>query len=251
MSTPLLDRLAVALLPPHVRRTLRAQQRRFGLQQTRVGTVNWGDLRRRKPISPTFGFDRGMAIDRFYIEQFLERNNADIRGRVLEMGDDFYTKKFGGERVTGRDVMHSVAGNPLATIVGDLTRADHIPSDTFDCIIFTQTLQMIFDPRAAVATLHRILKPGSILLVTVPGITKIARREGLDPWGEYWHFTTQSANRLFSEFFPPAQLQINTSGNITSAIAMLHGLAAEELAPDELEHCDPDYEVIISVRAER
>jgi ubiquinone/menaquinone biosynthesis C-methylase UbiE len=44
--------------------------------------------------------------------------------------------------------------------VADLTHADHIPSDTFDCIICTQVLFLIFDVRTAIRTLYRILKPG-------------------------------------------------------------------------------------------
>jgi ubiquinone/menaquinone biosynthesis C-methylase UbiE len=50
-------------------------------------------------------------------------------------------------------------GNPEATIVGDLADAPHIPSDTFDCAIVTQTLQFVYDVRAAFATLHRIVAP--------------------------------------------------------------------------------------------
>ncbi len=51
-------------------------------------------------------------------------------------------------------------GNPQATIVGDLADAPHIPDDSFDCAIVTQTLQFVYDVRAAFATLHRILAPG-------------------------------------------------------------------------------------------
>src|SRR5690348_8634455 len=36
-----------------------------------VGRVNFGDLRRLKPISVVWGFDRGRPVDRYYIEQFL------------------------------------------------------------------------------------------------------------------------------------------------------------------------------------
>lgn len=138
--------VATALLPLGVRQWLRAQQRRLGLHRTPVGGVAYGDLRRLTPISPVFGLDRRLPIiDRYYIEGFLASHAGDIRGRVLEMGDAAYTRRFGGDRVTKSDVMHVVSGNPEATIVGDLTRADHIPSDSFDCIILTQTLQMIVD----------------------------------------------------------------------------------------------------------
>jgi SAM-dependent methyltransferase len=211
--------------------------------------VQWGDLRRVTPVSPVFGFDRGLPIDRYYIQRFLSAYFTDIRGRVLEMGDDFYTRKFGGGRVSKSDVLHVVQGNPKATLVADLTCADSNPSDTFDCIIFTQTLQMIYDLRKALSHLYRILKPGGVLLVTSHGISKIGRREVVDPLGEYWRLTTQSARRLFQDIFPAANVGVGVYGNVLTAIAFLHGLAAEEMDQEELDYSDPNYEVLITVRA--
>jgi|ERR1700733_3661687 len=241
--------LARTIVPKPMRQWLRDKQRRYRLQSIRTGTVDFGQLRRLRPISSAFGFDRGLPIDRYYIEQFLSANGSDIRGRVLEMGDDSYTRRFGGDRVEKADVLHVVEGNPRATMVGDLTCCDHIPSDIFDCIIFTQTLQMIYDYSAAVRNLHRILKPGGVLLLTAHGISKIARRQEIDDWGEYWHFTSQSFNRLLSERFPPSQLKIGVYGNVLAAIAYLHGLAAEELDAEELNSLDPDFEVLVTARA--
>ncbi len=241
--------IAKALVPVRARRWLLVQRRRLGLLRPRLGTVEFGNLRRVTPISLTFGIDRGLPIDRYYIERFLLARAADIEGHVLEIGDDSYTRKFGGDRVTKSDVLHVVEGNPLATIVADLTRADHIASNTFDCIILTQTLQMIYDVHAALRHLHRILKPRGVLLVTSHGISKIGRHEGRDAWGEHWHFTTQSIRRLFLESFPEAALEVEAHGNVLAAVAFLHGLATEELNADELDYRDPDYEVLITVRA--
>ena len=255
MASTIADRVRAAatlVLPLGLRQWLRAQQRRLGLHRTPVGAVAYGDLRRLAPISPVFGLDRSLpVIDRYYIERFLASHAGDISGRVLEMGDAAYTSRFGGDRVTRSDVLHYVAGNPEATIVGDLTKADHIPSDSFDCIILTQTLQMIFDVRAALHHLHRILKPGGVLLATSHGISRIARREGIDPWGEYWHFTAQSTRHLFGALFPADHLEIVTYGNVLSAAASLYGLAAADLTTQELDYCDPNFEVIIAVRAQK
>jgi SAM-dependent methyltransferase len=237
------------LLPEGIRRWVRNHQLHYLLLWPRRGLVNCGDLRRLAPISRHFGFDRGLPIDRYYIERFLTAHSLDIRGRVLEMGDDSYTWKFGGNRVTRSDVLHYVPGNPKATIVADLTSAHDIPSNIFDCIIFTQTLQFIYDVRAALSHLYRILKPGGVLLVTSTAITKICRREGIDPWGEYWRFTAQGAGRLFQEYFPKENYGIEVRGNVWAAIAFLHGLATEELNEEELDYLDPDYEIVITIRA--
>jgi SAM-dependent methyltransferase len=200
-------------------------------------------------VSRVVGFDRGLPIDRYYIERFFAAHAEDIRGRVLEIGDDRYTRRFGGSRVTKTDVLHVVAGNPQATIVADLTRADDVPSGSFDCILCAQTLQMIVDVEAALRHLERMLSPGGALLATSSGINRICRREGIDPWGEYWRFTTQSARHLFGRVFPPPNIQAVAYGNVLAAVAFLHGLAAEELAPDELDHEDADFEVLVAVRA--
>jgi len=215
---------------------------------TPAGWVRLGSLRRVTPLSSDFGYDRGMPIDRFYIEKFIANHETEIRGHVLEIADDNYTRQFGGDRVVKSDVLHVSTEDPKATLVGDLTSADHIPSDTFDCIIITQTLQLIYDVRAALQTIYRILKPGGVVIATFPGISRISRYDA-ERWGHYWAFTSLSARRLFCEVFPEGQIQISAYGNVLSAAGFLYGMATEELKEKELEHFDPDYEVIIGVRA--
>jgi SAM-dependent methyltransferase len=213
-----------------------------------VGLVRFGSLRRLKPISQFWGSERGLPIDRYYIERFLAAHAQDIRGHVLEIGDDNYTRTFGGNRVTQSDVLHVAENKPQVTIIGDLTSAEHISANTFDCIILTQTLQVIYDVPAALETVYRILKPGGVALVTVAGISKISRYD-MDRWGYHWSFTTCSAQQLFGEFFPKGNLQVESRGNVLAAIAFLHGLATEELRQKELDYIDPDYELLITIRA--
>jgi SAM-dependent methyltransferase len=211
------------------------------------GQVQFGSLSPSHPISQDFGCDRGRPIDRYYIENFLANHGEDIRGRVLEIGDNSYTRRFGGDRVTVSDVLHVVEGDPQATIIADLASADHIPSNSFDCIILTQTLQLIYDVRAALKTVYRILKPSGILLATFPGISQTSDSEWGDCW--YWNFTPVSARRLFGEVFPATNVKIETFGNVLAAISFLHGLAVKELTPEELNYREPGYDVTISVRA--
>ena len=194
-----------SLLPTPVHSWLRFWLKRY-TAGPRVGRVRFGSLRRLTPISRTFGFDRGLPIDRHYIERFLSAHAGDIRGDVLEIGDNAYTRRFGGERITKSDVLHVSEGNPDATIVGDLTCADFIPSDSFDCVILTQTLHLIYDLRAALKTLYRILKPGGVVLATFPGISQMSN----DCWRESWcwAFTHLSARRLFEEIFPSANVRV-------------------------------------------
>ncbi len=240
-------RISRSTLPSPLRHWLRVRWERRRLDPP-LGSVDFGGLRRLTPVGRKLGRDRGLPIDRYYIERFLAVNTDGIRGHVLEIGDDRYTRKFGGDRVTRSDVLHVDSDNPLATIVADLTRADHVPSNLFDCIILTQTLSFIYDVHAVVTSLHRILKPGGIVLATAGGITQISRGH-TDRWDYYWGFTTRSARLLFEAAFPPAGVRVEAFGNLLAATAFLHGLAAEELRPDELDHRDPEYEFLIAVTA--
>ena len=244
---PRLLSLMRALMPRQLAEWLRGLRRlraRFR-RMRRVATI---PLESVEPTSRVFGLDRGLPIDRCYIEEFLARHSDDVRGRVLEIGDDAYTRKFGGSRVERCDVLHVRPGNPRATIVADLSRAEHLPGEMFDCMVLTQTLQFIYDVRSAVRHCHRMLRPGGVLLATFPGISQISRYD-MERWGDFWRFTSLSARRVFEEFFPPGNLTIESRGNALAAVAFLHGLAAEELKPELLAHRDPDYEVLITVRA--
>ena len=52
-----------------------------------------------------------------------------------------------------------------------------------------------------------------------------------------------------SEVFPPEHVSVTVYGNVLAATALLYGLASTELRRDELDTRDPDYEVLIAVRA--
>jgi glycosyltransferase involved in cell wall biosynthesis/SAM-dependent methyltransferase len=211
------------------------------------GWVRFGSLRRLEPLSRCFGYDRGLPVDRHYIEAFLAAHAQDIRGRTLEVGDDAYTRRFGATRVERRDVLHVDAAAPGATVIADLATADHVPSESFDCIVLTQTLQLIYELPAAVSTLHRILKPGGVVLATVPGLSQISEDEWRRSW--CWSFTPHSARRLFAEVFFAKNVEVEAYGNVLAATAFLQGMAAGELLPEELAHRDPSYPLLISVRA--
>jgi SAM-dependent methyltransferase len=215
----------------------------------RVGTA-----RRRQPISREFGMDRGGPIDRYYIDNFLRRHSGlseyapgAIHGHVLEIGEHTYTRRF-GLGVDRVDILDASPENPQGTLVADLADGSNLPSDAYDCVICTQTLILIYDVKAAIRTIHRILKPGGTALVTVPGISQICRPD-VDPWVDYWRFTTLSARRLFEEVFEPANVTVDSYGNVLTASAFLYGLATQDMSRRELDLHDPDFQVTIGIKA--
>ncbi len=214
-----------------------------------LGSVQFGQLGTTRPVSLDFGWDRGIPIDRYYIENFLQARATDIRGRVLEIADDAYSSRFGGSRITRQDILHRYAGSSKATLVGDLTQPGVLPEDAFDCIVLTQTLHLIYDMRAAMHQLHAALRPGGVLLLTVPGISQIDRGEWQRSW--YWSLTAHSLTRLLSEVFGTTEFVVESNGNVFAAVAFLHGLAQVEASPAKLSVNDPAYPVIVTARAQK
>lgn len=239
---------ARSVIPPGARDWLRRRVRGEAYLPP-VGRARLGDLRRITPISRRWGKERGLPVDRHYIEEFLALHADDVRGRVLEIGDDAYTRRFGGIAVEQSDILSVSPGDRRATITANLDEAqDGLPEGRFDCILFTQTLQYLYDARRALRKLHRMLRPGGVLLATFPGITAIGRPE---EWGDswYWSFTPVSARRLFEEVFGGGRVEVQSRGNVLAATAFLQGLAAQDLTGEELAHRDPSFPVSIGVRA--
>ncbi len=225
-------------------RSIRSAVRRK-LRRTRLFPLN-----RLAPVSRKFGTEYGQPIDRYYIEQFLERHRADIQGRVLEAGDDGYTRRFGGNRVLRSDTLHVEKGCPEATIVGNLETGDGIPKEDFDCLILTQTFQFIDDFESAIVNAHAALRPGGVLLATVSGISQISAYD-MERWGEYWRFTHLSARRVFERVFGAANVDVEVYGNVLAASAFLYGLTVQDLTAKELNTRDADYQLVITIRGVR
>ncbi|MFN3876264.1 MAG: class I SAM-dependent methyltransferase, partial [Flavobacteriales bacterium] len=200
-----------------------------------------------QPVSRAFGFDRGTPIDRLYIERFLQANSAHITGRVMEVGDDRYTIRFGHAPLEPIVLVHGGDRRPNGR-AGDLTRPETLPDQELDAFICTQVLNFIPDPRAAIRGLHAALRPGGTALVTVAGLSQRSRHDA-DRWGDYWRFMPQGIERLFSEAFRPGRFDAIAYGNSYAAACLMKGFAAEECDERLLFEPDSDYPVVIAIKA--
>lgn len=210
--------------------------------------VDFNDQYRISPISQTFGFDRGMPIDRYYINSFLKQNMNNISGHVLEIAESTYSKQFGHD-IEKYEILHYDDTNKKATIIGDLTKPETLPENKIDCFICTQTLNFIYDVHKAIEGSHKVLKEGGVFLCTVAGISQISRYD-MDRWGDYWRFTNLSIQLLVEEVFGVGNVQVQTYGNVLAATTFLQGLAVDDL-PDSslLDIYDPNYQMTIGVKA--
>ncbi len=202
-----------------------------------------------RPIDAFFGRKRGEPIDRYYIEKFLDEHKEFIRGRCLEIAEDTYTKKFGGNRVTDSVMLH-VEGWGDNVIKGNLETGDGIVAETYDSMIITQTLMCIYNVEAAVRNIFVGLKKGGSALVTVSGISQIARYDD-DNWGMFHSFYMSGLKKLFYPVFGEENVEIIHYGNVKTAMAFLYGAVREEVRDEDFNISDMDYPVIYGIHAIR
>jgi SAM-dependent methyltransferase len=197
------------------------------------------------PVSRHYGTERGTAIDRLYIERFLASHRSDIHGEVLEVKDDRYTHKFGHE-IARAAVVDIDPHNSRADIVADLAEADEIPDESFDCFILTQTLQLIPEPQRVLRHARRILRPGGVLLTTLPALSQPA-----PPQTDYWRFLPDGAKLLFGPVFGSEHVEVTLYGNLAAVVGGLWGISREEVADTRLNPVDDQFPLVIGVRAAR
>jgi SAM-dependent methyltransferase len=207
-----------------------------------------GGEARATPLARDWGFSRGTPVDRYYINAFLEACAADVRGVVLDVQEADNARRIGGERIARVDVIDVDAANPRATVVADLRCAPNLAAASYDCIVLTQTLHLVDDMPAVVAECARLLRPGGVLLATMPCASRLANEYG--PAHDHWRVTPAAARRLFGEQFG-AGVRVESWGNVAATAGFLYGLGVHELAPATLDFHDPHYPLLVTVRAQK
>ncbi len=197
-----------------------------------------------RPLSPNWGFDRGLPVHRYYVKEFLREFSGDIRGRCLEFNDGGYTAHFGGNRVEKADILHLDHSNPKATIVADLTKPNDIPPASFDCVICTHVLHIIAEPEKMIAELYRILKPGGTVLFAVPCVSMCAPDEH-----ELWRFTPEGLGHVLAGAFGKDAITVKSYGNSLTAAGEIRGMASSEFTKAELDSRDERFPVEVCARA--
>lgn len=201
-----------------------------------------------KPMSRRFGLEYGKAVDRFYIEMFLNENKRFIKGDIMEIAEATYTNMF-GNNVKSTFVLH-VNGWGKNSIKGNLETGEGIIENSIDCLICTQTLEHIFNTKATVKNIYRLLKKGGTALITVAGIKQISLYDYYN-WGEFWRFTKQSMYRLLVETFEESKMEVFSYGNIKTTVAMLYGVCQEQLNKQDFEYNDEQYPLIVAARVQK
>lgn len=84
-----------------------------------------------------------------------------------------------------------------ADVVGDI-HAMPLPDDSVGGVICNSVLEHVRDPRAAVAELRRVMRPGAAAFLHLPSIYPYHARKGHYP--DYWRFFGDTVEDLFKDF---------------------------------------------------
>jgi SAM-dependent methyltransferase len=199
-------------------------------------TARFGDLGRTAPLT-NWGSQRGLPVDRWYIQDYLYNHSADVSGRVLEVKSDLYGSRLGASVV---DVVDIDPTNPRATVIGDLCDPATLDQGRYDAAIVTQTLQLVSDPEAALRNVLRSLRLRGVLLITVPCLSRLVGDI------DRWRWTPAGFQQLVLQVAPvSASVEVVGLGNGLAGRAFLFGLAAEDVAPSALAVRDVDYPLIV------
>jgi SAM-dependent methyltransferase len=200
-----------------------------------------------EPLSDHHGSDRGKPLDRHYIEAFLAERRDAVRGSVLEVEDDAYTRAFGGDRVTRSTVVDMDDTNQRATLIADLSEPASLPADAYDCIILTQTLHLIRRPEHCVENCYRGLRPGGTLLATAPSLSRVSPTY---PSTDFWRFTPAGIGELFTSWWP-GTFSVHAFGNLRACLGFLIGQVVGEVPGVVLDHRDPRFPLTVAITSSK
>jgi hypothetical protein len=211
-----------------------------------LGFPRWGNLRRVRPFSSNFGFDRGTPIDRYYLHQFLRDHRAFITGRVLEIQNSDYTRQFGHDL----EQTHTLDVNPAfaPTYLCDLAHIDGcVPDGYYDCFLLPNTLSVLRDIEPCLRNALRIVRPGGVVLASTAALVPLS---GDAP--DYWHLSADGWRELTRRAWPDnVSARVEAHGNCLAAVAAMLGLAHEELDPAELDVTDVRFPVLVTLFGQR
>jgi SAM-dependent methyltransferase len=97
-----------------------------------------------------------------------------------------------GSRIIGLDIDHPHYSYGVADVITDEFLP--FPDASFDLVLCTQAFHYVLEPRAAVAEMRRVLRPGGTVLITVPVVWEY------DTGTPEHHYTEPVLRRLFDEW---------------------------------------------------
>jgi glycosyltransferase involved in cell wall biosynthesis len=209
----------------------------------------WRGLRRLTPVERFVREKDNTPIDRHYVQEFLAGEEHAVSGRVVVVGHRSHGHTFGTPSVIGADLLARTGVEGMEIEVDAIRSGSVPPPDSADAIVIAQALHLVPDPESVVEALHRALKPGGTLLVTVPFVAKIDRFD----WGRtpHWSIAPGALRNLLCGPFSARSVEIRNYGSILTTIAFVRGASAQAMKAADLEANDPAFPVVVAAVARK
>lgn len=148
---------------------------------------------------------------------------ADIAGtelKILDVGGRYQPYRPLIQERAGQYVACDISRTDLVNVVGD---GESLPfaHESFDVVIATQVFDCFTDPQEAARQVHRVLKPGGVLLASIPAMAP--RFSDV----ERWRFTSTGVRSIFSAF---SELKMVPELSSIGGMLRLCNLAMESFA---------------------
>ena len=152
----------------------------------RVRTPNW------RFLAPQVY--RGLSVNRALLHRQV-RDNVVVKGNVLDAGGGHRQSYLAYMNVDDAESIVALDIRPggSVSIRGSVTQMP-IKAETIDTVLCFNLLEHIYDHRAAVCELHRVMKPGAVLY----GWTPFALGVHGDPY-DYWRYTPDALQKLLHD----------------------------------------------------
>lgn len=208
------------------------------------------------PLPGWPGPSREHAIpgERKWIDRFLIASASLLTtGRCLEFGDLTYTQTHFASQCWHRHYTRYTGKNapPAGMTQSFEVDIDYgpgpIPINSFDTIIATMVFEHVKDPSTSASTLFQVLKPGGIMLWTVPTSWPHHVAPG---FGDYWRYTEEGGRLLLQR----AGFEIMDSechGDSSTVALYAMGMGEEEMIAKETYSGDCNYGVNVGIRARK
>lgn len=117
------------------------------------------------------------------------------RGRLIDLGcGDMPFRAFVQAQVTAYDSLDFFPRRADVTYVADLQDMGQVPSAAYDTAVCIEVLEHVPDPFRAVREIWRVLRPGGVLVVSVPHISRLH-----DEPHDYYRYTRHGLRRLLEQ----------------------------------------------------
>ncbi|MGD9001085.1 MAG: class I SAM-dependent methyltransferase [Anaerolineae bacterium] len=115
-----------------------------------------------------------------------------VAGKTIDLGCG--TMPFTDLLASRASTYHTLDLRPRSeevTYVGDIQNMSMIPDESYDSALSLEVLEHVQDPWQAAGEIHRILRPGGILIVSVPHLSRLHEEPH-----DYFRFTVYGLQHL-------------------------------------------------------